>query len=82
MRAQLAQFPVTVVTTRPTTGEYVMIVFGGIASAVDSRFGLAVNTLDCGDVQQNDVAWIADSVAAARSAPSTPRSARSASASA
>lgn len=62
VRAQLSQFPITVVTTRPTSGEYVMIAFGGTASAVGSRFNPAVNTLDCGDVQHNDVAWIADAV--------------------
>ena len=62
VRLQLAQFPVTVVTTRPATGPYVMIVFGGTAQAVGSRFGGAVNTLDCGDNAKSDVAWIADSV--------------------
>jgi hypothetical protein len=63
VRAQLSRFPITVVTTRPTSGEYVMIAFGGTASAAGSRFSAAVNTLDCGDVQHNDVAWIADAVA-------------------
>jgi len=62
VRAQLSQFPITVVTTRPSSGEYVMIAFGGIASVVGSRFGPAVNTLDCGDAQHNDVAWVADAV--------------------
>jgi len=62
VRTQLARFPITVVTTRPTSGEYVMIVFGGKAAAVGSRFGASVNQLDCGDVQHNDVAWIGDGV--------------------
>ena len=62
VRAQLSKFPITVVTTRPPSGEYVMIAFGGTAAAVGSRFNPAVNTLDCGDVQHNDVAWIADAV--------------------
>jgi hypothetical protein len=62
VRGQLARFPITVVTARPTSGEYVMIVFGGKAAAVGSRFGAAVSQLDCGDVQHNDVAWIGDGV--------------------
>lgn len=62
VRAQLVQFPVTVVTTRPTSGNYVMIVFGGVQGNVGSRFSDAVNALDCGDVHPNDVAWIADAV--------------------
>jgi hypothetical protein len=60
--AQLSQFPITVVTTRPTAGPYVMIVFGGTAQQVGSRFGGAVNTLDCGDTAKSDVAWIGDAV--------------------
>lgn len=62
VRLQLMQFPVTVVTTRPATGPYVMIVFGGTAQQVGSRFGGAVTTLDCGDTAKSDVAWVADSV--------------------
>lgn len=62
VRAQLSQFPVTVVTQRPATGPYVMIVFGGTAQQVGSRFGGAVNTLDCGDNAKSDVAWIGDNV--------------------
>jgi len=62
VRAQLAGIGVMVVTARPTTGQYVMIVFGGSTAQVASRFGGAVNQLDCGDVQKNDVAWISDGV--------------------
>jgi hypothetical protein len=62
VRAQLASFPITVVTTRPPAGPYVMIVFGGVASQVGSRFGGAVDELDCGDLQKSDVAWISDNV--------------------
>lgn len=47
MRSQLAQFPISVVTARPASGEYVMIVFGGRASQVGSQFSGAVNQLDC-----------------------------------
>jgi hypothetical protein len=58
--AQLAQFPVIVATRRPTSGKYMMIVFGGTAGDVGSNFGGAVNQLDCGDARPNDVAWISD----------------------
>ncbi len=62
VRAQLSSFPITVVETRPLIGDYVMVVFGGAANQVGSRFGAAVQTLDCGDAVRNDVAWIADNV--------------------
>jgi hypothetical protein len=62
VRAQLSQFPVNVTTKRPASGHYVMIVFGGDRTLVGSRFGVAVNQLDCGDTRPNDVAWIADNV--------------------
>jgi len=58
--AQLSQFPVNVTTERPTSGNYMMIVFGGLASDVGSNFGGAVDQLDCGDTRPNDVAWISD----------------------
>jgi hypothetical protein len=63
VRLQLAQFPISVVKLRPPSGEYVMIVLGGQQNAVGSLFSGAVNRLDCGDVQHNDVAWVSDSVA-------------------
>jgi hypothetical protein len=66
VRSVLSQFPITVVTTRPSSGGYVMVVFGGTADAVGSSFGGAVNALDCGDARPNDVAWIADSVTGQR----------------
>ena len=56
--AQLSQFPITVVTTRPATGPYVMIVYGGNAQNVGSNYGFAVNELDCDDSEKSDVAWI------------------------
>jgi hypothetical protein len=65
VRAQLAGFPVTVVTTRPQSGEYVMIVYGGEPAQVGSRFGGAVQELDCDDATaRNDVAWVSDNVGA------------------
>jgi hypothetical protein len=62
VRQQLASFPIQVVTTRPAAGPYVMIVYGGTATQVGSRFGGAVNTLDCSDAQKSDLAWISDNV--------------------
>lgn len=62
IRQQLAAFPIAVVTERPAAGPYVMIVFGGTAQNVGSRFGGAVNALDCSDTQKSDVAWISDGV--------------------
>jgi hypothetical protein len=58
---RLAPFPTEVVTTRPATGDYMMVVFGGTAQNVGSRF-IGVQELDCGDVVRNDVAWIADNL--------------------
>jgi hypothetical protein len=60
--AQLSGFPIIVVTTRPTSGQYVMIVYGGTPQQVGSRFNGAVQQLDCGDATRNDVAWVADNV--------------------
>jgi len=68
---QLAQFPITVTRTRPSAGNYVMIVYGGNATAVGSSFNGAVNQLDCGDTRPNDVAWIADSVTGQRAINTT-----------
>jgi len=61
VRGQLALFPITVVTTRPASGEYVMVVLGGQPNQIGSQFSTAVNALDCTDAQHNDVAWISDS---------------------
>lgn len=60
--AQLAQFPVSVTTRRPSSGGYMMLVFGGTADQVGSSFGGAVNQLDCGDARPNDVAWLSDNI--------------------
>jgi hypothetical protein len=62
VRAQLASIGVMVTTTRPTTGQYVMIAFGGSTQQVASLYPGAVNELDCTDTQKNDVAWISDGV--------------------
>jgi hypothetical protein len=63
IRNQLSTFPITVVTTRPQTGEYMMIVYGGQPNQVGSRFAGAVQQLDCNDaLTRNDVAWVSDAV--------------------
>lgn len=63
VRAQLASFPIAVVTARPSAGDYVMVVYGGQASQVGSPFGAAVQQLDCDDATtRNDVAWVADAI--------------------
>lgn len=50
----------TVVTTRPTSGDYMMIVFGGPNRAdMGSNFNF-VQELDCGDQVRNDVSWVSD----------------------
>lgn len=60
VRTGLSQFPVTVVTQRPATGPYVMIVYGGDAQSIGSNFGFAVNELDCDESEKSDVAWISN----------------------
>lgn len=60
--AVLASFPITVVTQRPTSGSYVMIVFGGSNQTVGSNYNYATANHDCGDVVKNDVGWVSDSV--------------------
>lgn len=57
-----------VTTTRPTSGEYVMIIFGGTASNVHSFFGGGVSQIDCGDLMKNDVGWLPDGMTAADAA--------------
>ena len=66
VRAQLSMFPISVVVDRPASGAYVMVVLGGQRGQVGSRFGSAVNRLDCDDSRPNDVAWISDAVAPAQ----------------
>jgi hypothetical protein len=60
VRSALSQFPITVVTQRPATGPYVMIVYGGNATDVGSNYGFAVNELDCNESEKSDVAWISN----------------------
>lgn len=69
--AQLSQFPITVTRMRPSSGSYVMIVYGGSQTDTGSNFSAAVNQLDCGDTRPNDVAWIADNVTGQRAINAT-----------
>ncbi len=48
----------TVTVSRPMTGDYVMVMYGGTAAQAHSHYGTAVNQLDCGDTVKSDVAWI------------------------
>jgi hypothetical protein len=55
------------VTTRPATGPYVMIGFGGSQNDVGVPYTTAVNHLDCGDTDMNDVGWVFENVTNATS---------------
>lgn len=66
VRAGLAQFPVTVVTDRPASGEYVMVAFGGTRDLLGTPYSIATNELDCGDARRNDVAWVSDTTVDAK----------------
>lgn len=61
--------PIEVVTTRPATGPYVMIVLGGAntnnGGTVSTVYSYATSFHDCGDTIKNDVGWISDMNAAA-----------------
>lgn len=64
VKSRLAQTPIDVVTTRPATGPYVMIVFGGNntnnGGNVQTIYGGATNEHDCGDLVKSDVGWVSD----------------------
>jgi hypothetical protein len=49
------------VTTRPAAGPYVMIGFGGTMGQAGVPYTGAVNHLDCGDSNKNDVGWVFES---------------------
>jgi hypothetical protein len=52
---------VTFVTTRPAAGPYVMIGFGGTMGEAGVPYTGAVNHLDCGDTNKNDLGWVFES---------------------
>jgi hypothetical protein len=58
----LSQYPITVVTTRPTSGQYSMVVFGGSRTDVGTNYTYATGDHDCGDTVKNDVGWLSDAV--------------------
>jgi hypothetical protein len=60
VRARLAGTLATVVTTRPASGPYVMIVLGGTNQIVGSNYTFATSDHDCGDLVKNDVGWVSD----------------------
>lgn len=62
VRLQLSEFPVTVVTTRPASGSYVMLAFGGTGTDVGTGYGYATGDHDCGDVEHDDLGWVSDTV--------------------
>lgn len=53
----LTGLPVTVVTTRPASGPYAMIVLGGHPGLVHTSY-LAETDHDCGDLVKNDIGWV------------------------
>ncbi|HPH69796.1 MAG TPA: hypothetical protein PLF40_28790 [Kofleriaceae bacterium] len=66
-KANLAQFPVTIVTTRPTTGPYIMVAFGGARAMFNTTYP-SITGLNCGDVRPSGVGWVADDVTAQQGA--------------
>ena len=64
VKTRLGTSPVEVVTTKPLSGTYVMIVFGGQSTGnggtVATIYGGGTNDHDCGDNVKNDVGWVAD----------------------
>lgn len=60
VKSRLAATPIDVVTTRPATGPYVMIVLGGDNGDVGSNYTYATSDHDCGDLVKSDVGWVSD----------------------
>ena len=60
VKSRLSATPIEVVTTRPATGPYVMVVLGGSNSIVGSNYSYATSDHDCGDLVKNDVGWVSD----------------------
>jgi hypothetical protein len=69
VKSRLANTPIEVVMTKPTTGPFVMIVFGGARTADGGSVGTpwsgATNEHDCGDVVKSDIGWVAENVSIA-----------------
>jgi len=64
VKSRLGTAPIEVVTTKPTTGPFVMIVFGGQSTGnggtVATIYRAGTNYHDCGDIVKSDVGWVAD----------------------
>jgi hypothetical protein len=64
VKSRLAMTPIEIVTTRPASGPYVMVAFGGLntnnGGTVGTIYGGATNEHDCGDVVKNDIGWVSD----------------------
>jgi hypothetical protein len=60
VKSRLAATPIEVVTTRPVSGPYVMIVLGGDNGDVGSNYTYATGDHDCGDLVKSDVGWVSD----------------------
>lgn len=64
VKSRLAMTPIEIVTQRPATGTYVMVVFGGQRTSdggtVGTPYSLATNEHDCGDGVKADVGWVSD----------------------
>jgi hypothetical protein len=66
VKSRLANTPINVVTQRPTSGPYVMVVFGGERTGdggtVGTIYSQATNEHDCGDIVKSDIGWVSDTV--------------------
>lgn len=64
VKQRLSTTPIEVVTARPTSGTYVMVVLGGAnvnnGGTVGTIYSYATSFHDCDDTVKNDVAWISD----------------------
>jgi len=69
VKQRLSTTPITVVTTRPASGPYVMVVLGGAnvnnGGTVGTIYSYATSFHDCGDATKNDIAWVSDMTTAA-----------------
>lgn len=61
LRRSLGQFPISVVTQRPSAGPYHMVVFGGNSLSLGNTGGAgALAAYDCGNKVSNSVVWIGE----------------------
>ena len=63
VKSRLSSTPIQVVTTRPASGPYVMIVLGGASGqggTVGTIYSYSTSFHDCGDLTKSDVGWVSD----------------------